>query len=159
MAPKSLLRHPLAVSGLIDMLSGSFKEVLEDPDKLKTPGRILFCSGKIYYELLQRRRALKKFDTAVIRLEQFYPFPETQLKTIVGKYPKAKQFFWVQEEPENMGAWFFVRPRLENLIGKPVEYIGRKSSATPATGFPHIYRQEQAAVIEAAVGPLSTEEK
>jgi len=159
MAPKSLLRHPFAVSDLIDMVSGAFKEVLEDPDKLNTPDRILFCSGKIYYELLQRRRELKKFDMAVVRLEQFYPFPETQLKTISGKYPKAKQFFWVQEEPENMGGWFFVRPRLESLIGKPVEYIGRKSSATPATGFPHIYRQEQAAVVEAAVGPLSTEEK
>ncbi|MBW2192749.1 MAG: 2-oxoglutarate dehydrogenase E1 component, partial [Deltaproteobacteria bacterium] len=153
MAPKSLLRHPLAISDLKDMVSGAFEEVLEDPDKLKTPGRILFCSGKIYYELLQRRRELKKVDTAIIRLEQFYPFPGTQLKRIAGKYSKAKQFFWIQEEPENMGGWFFVRPRLESLIGKPVEYIGRKASASPATGFPNIYRQEQAAVLEAAVGP------
>ncbi|MFC1515228.1 2-oxoglutarate dehydrogenase E1 component [Thermodesulfobacteriota bacterium] len=153
MAPKSLLRHPLAVSDLKDMVSGAFQETLVDPDKLKTPGRILFCSGKIYYELLQRRRELNKSDMAIVRLEQLYPFPDTQLKKIVGKYPKAKRFFWVQEEAKNMGAWFFVRPRLESLIGKPLEYIGRKPSASPATGFPNIYKQEQAAVLEAAVGP------
>jgi 2-oxoglutarate dehydrogenase E1 component len=153
MAPKSLLRHPLAVSELKDMTSGAFKAVLEDPDKIKAPGRVLFCSGKIFYELLQRRRELKKKDIAIVRVEQFYPFPEAQLKSIVQKYKKPRQFFWVQEESENMGSWFFIRPRLEKLIGKPIEYIGRKASSSPATGFPHIYKQDQAAIIEEAVGP------
>jgi len=159
MAPKSLLRHPLAISELADLTAGCFQEVIDDPDKLKSPGRILFCSGKIYYELLQRRRKLNKNDIAIVRMEQLYPFPEENLKTIIRKYQKARQFFWVQEEPENMGGWFFVRPRLEKLIGKPIEYVGRNPSASPATGFPRIYRQEQAAVIEGAVGPPAPEKK
>ena len=152
MAPKSLLRHPLAVSDLADLVSGSFQEVLDDPDKLNAPDRILFCSGKIYYELLQMRRKMKIFDTAVVRLEQFYPFPETQLKAVIQKYRGARQYFWVQEEPENMGGWFFVRPLIEKLTGKTIKFIGRKASASPATGFPNIYRREQAAIIEVAVG-------
>jgi len=159
MAPKSLLRHPLAVSELKDLTTGCFQEVIDDPDQLKTPGRILLCSGKIYYELLQRRRELKKYDTAIVRVEQFYPFPETQLKNVIKKYSKARQYIWVQEEPQNMGAWFFIRPRLAKLIGKHIKYIGRKASASPATGFPHIYRQEQAAVIEEAVGPTTSNKK
>ena len=152
MTPKSLLRHPLAVSDLKEMTAGTFKEVLEDPDPLKSVRRILFCSGKIYYELLQKRRKMKKTDAAIIRLEQFYPFPETQLKAVIRKYKKVRQFNWVQEEPENMGAWFFVRPRLEKLIKKPLQYIGRNAAASPATGFPGIYRKEQTAVIDTALG-------
>ncbi len=152
MAPKSLLRHPLAVSDLGHMASGSFQQVLDDPDTLKNSNRVLFCSGKIFYELLQKRREVKKNDTAVLRLEQLYPFPESSLKNVIKKYRKARQYFWVQEEPENMGAWFFVRHRLEKLTGKPVGYIGRKASASPATGFPNVYRKEQNAVIQEAVG-------
>jgi 2-oxoglutarate dehydrogenase E1 component len=152
MTPKSLLRNPLAVSDLKEMTVGAFKEVLEDPDPLKSLRRILFCSGKVYYELLQKRREMKKNDTVIIRLEQFYPFPEKQLKAIIRKYKRARQCVWVQEEPENMGAWFFVRPRLEKLIGKPLEYIGRNAAASPATGFPSIYRKEQAAVTDKAIG-------
>ncbi len=152
MTPKSLLRHPLAVSGLSDMASGSFQEVLDNPDKLKNCNRVLFCSGKIFYELLQKRREIKKLDTAIIRLEQFYPFPQIQLKFVSQKYNRARQYFWVQEEPENMGAWFFIRRRLEKLTGKPVGYIGRKASASPATGFPNVYRKEQNAVVEKALG-------
>ena len=152
MAPKSLLRHPLAVSGLSDMLSGSFQEVLDDPDNLKNGNRVLFCSGKIFYELLQKRREVKKRDTGIVRLEQFYPFPERQLKNVIKKYRKAGQYFWVQEEPENMGAWFFMGRRLEKITGQPVGYIGRKASASPATGFPNVYRKEQNAVIQEALG-------
>ena len=152
MAPKSLLRHPLAVSGLSDMASGSFQEVLDDPDNLKNGNRVLFCSGKIFYELLQKRREVKKRDTGIVRLEQLYPFHERQLKNVIKKYRKAKQYFWVQEEPENMGAWFFMGRRLEKIIGEPVEYIGRKASASPATGFPNVYRKEQNAVIQEALG-------
>jgi len=157
LAPKSLLRHPLAVSNLKDMTSGSFREVVDDPDRLKSVRRILFCSGKIFYELLQRRRKIKNSDAAIVRLEQFYPFPETQLKTAIQKYKQAKKYFWVQEEPENMGAWFFVRPRLENLTGKSFEYVGRKAAPSPATGFPNIYRKEQTAIIDNALGPAEYE--
>jgi len=152
MAPKSLLRHPLAVSGLSDMASGSFQEVLDDPDNLINGNRVLFCSGKIFYELLQKRREVKKRDTGIVRLEQLYPFPERQLKNVIKKYRKAGQYFWVQEEPENMGAWFFMGRRLEKITGKPVGYIGRKASASPATGFPNVYRKEQNAVIQEALG-------
>ncbi|MGA9177270.1 MAG: 2-oxoglutarate dehydrogenase E1 component [Desulfobacterales bacterium] len=159
MTPKSLLRHPLAVSDLKEMTAGTFKEVLEDPDSVKSVRRILFCSGKIYYELLQKRREMKKTDTAIIRLEQFYPFPETQLKAVIRKYKQVRQFIWVQEEPENMGAWFFVRWRLEKLIKKPLEYIGRNAAASPATGFPSIYRKEQTAVTDTALGIRESDDK
>ncbi len=155
MAPKSLLRHPLAVSNLKDMTSGSFREVVDDPDRLKSVRRIIFCSGKIFYELLQRRRKIKNSDAAIVRLEQFYPFPEMQLKTAIQKYKQTRKYLWVQEEPENMGAWFFVRPRLEKLIGETIEYIGRKAASSPATGFPNIYRKEQTAVIDNALGPAA----
>ena len=157
MAPKSLLRHPLAVSNLKDMASGSFREVVDDPDRLKSVRRILFCSGKIFYELLQRRRKVKNSDAAIVRLEQFYPFPEMQLKTAVQKYKQARKYVWVQEEPENMGAWFFVRHRLEKLTGESVEYIGRKAASSPASGFPNIYRKEQTAIIDNALGPAESE--
>ena len=153
MTPKSLLRHRLAVSDLAELTSGSFREVLEDPDPLKAPDRMLFCSGKIFYELLQRRRDLKKEKIAIVRLEQFYPFPEKQLKTVLNQYPKVQKYIWVQEEPQNMGGWVFVRPRLEKLLGRPMEYVGRKASASPATGFPNIYKREQAAITNEAVGP------
>lgn len=154
MAPKSLLRHPMAVSDLKDMVSGAFKAVLDDPDKLRNARRILFCSGKIYYELLRKRHKIKNSSTAIVRLEQFYPFPETQLETILKKYKTCRQYVWVQEEPKNMGAWCFMRPYLEKLTGKPIEYIGRKAAASPATGFPNIYRKEQAAVIDHALGSI-----
>jgi 2-oxoglutarate dehydrogenase E1 component len=152
MAPKSLLRHPLAVSDLSAMDSGYFHTVLDDPDKLKNLSRILFCSGKIYYELLQKRRELKRNDTVILRLEQVYPFPESRLQNIIKKYRNARKYFWVQEEPKNMGCWLFVRQRLEKIIKKPIQYIGREDSASPATGFPHIYRQEQAVIIDQAIG-------
>ena len=152
MTPKSLLRHPLAVSDLSAMDSGYFHTVIDDLDKLKNISRVLFCSGKIYYELLQKRRELKRNDTVILRLEQIYPFPESRLQSIIKKYRNARKYFWVQEEPENMGSWLFVRPRLEKIIKKPIQYIGREDSASPATGFPHIYRQEQTAIIDQAIG-------
>jgi 2-oxoglutarate dehydrogenase E1 component len=155
MAPKSLLRHPLAVSTLDDLASGRFQEVMDDPAEAGKPNRVILCSGKIYYALLASRQNLEKDETVVIRLEQFYPFPEKQLKKVFARYRKANQWFWVQEEPENMGGWHFVRYRLENLIGKPLEYIGRKEASSPATGFPALYKQRQAAIIDRAIGAPS----
>jgi len=159
MTPKSLLRHPLAVSELKELTSGEFREVLEDPDALTSARCVLFCSGKIYYELLQKRRELKKNDFAIVRLEQFYPFPEKQIKTVLQKYKKARRFVCVQEEPENMGAWHFLRFRLENIVGKPMEYVGRDAAATTATGYPGIYRKEQAAVTINALGVEASNDK
>jgi 2-oxoglutarate dehydrogenase E1 component len=153
MTPKSLLRHPMAVSSLDSLTSGCFQELIDDEAAARVPQRILFCSGKICYDLLQRRRELKEEKTAIIRVEQLYPFAEEQFKKITQKYRKTVQWCWVQEEPENMGAWWFMRPRLEAYIGKPIVFIGREPSASPATGFPNIYRQEQEAIVSRAIGP------
>ncbi len=154
MTPKSLLRHPLAVSNLAEMTSGGFEEVVDDSTKIKAPRSILFCSGKIYYELFKRRLELNRSDIAIIRLEQFYPFPAASLKKIWAKYKATERRCWVQEEPENMGGWHFVKPRLEEITGGSVGFVGRAAAATPATAFPNVYKLEQAAILEAAIGSL-----
>ena len=153
MTPKSLLRHPRAVSPLADLSAGGFREVIDDDSKGAAVDTVLFCSGKIYYELSQRKIELGNSRTRIVRLEQFFPFPEKHLKPLVKKYAKATHWRWVQEEPQNMGGWTFVRPYLETLIGKPLTYVGRPPAASPATGFPTIYRREQAAITDYAVGP------
>jgi len=153
MTPKSLLRNPLAVSNLSDLTKGSFQEVLDHETNKKTSRRIIFCSGKIYYELFQRRGDLKITDIGIIRLEQFYPFPHRQLEDVIDKYSRVKEWYWVQEEPENMGGWNFVRSRLASLVHKHINYVGRRDAASPATGFRNIYNKQQAAIIEEAVGP------
>ncbi|MCP4400528.1 MAG: 2-oxoglutarate dehydrogenase E1 component [bacterium] len=154
MSPKSLLRHPLAVSTRDDLTNARFQEVLDDPEPPERIKKVLLCSGKIYYELIKRRDARKQDDVAILRLEQFYPFPEESLETILAQYSKAREYAWVQEEPANMGAWSFLRHRLEALTGKRLKYIGRKTAASPSTGFANIYRQEQAAIVDEAVGLL-----
>jgi 2-oxoglutarate dehydrogenase E1 component len=153
MTPKSLLRHPQAVSALSDLSNGTFQAVLDDPARPEKARKLLFCSGKIYYQLLQRREELESTDVAIIRLEQYYPFPDRQIRKVLGNYPKAEAWLWVQEAPENMGGWQFVRPRLEAVVGHPVSYVGRRAASTPATGFPNLYKMEQAAISDQAVGP------
>ena len=152
MTPKSLLRHPLAVSALKDFTNGAFKEVLDDVAGYKEASRILLCSGKIYYDLLKRRKELKGKNTAIVRLEQLYPVPAEQLKTVANRYKKAKKWYWVQEEPENMGAWQFIRPHLEEILNHRPAYIGRPEAASPATGFPAIYKHQQEAILERSLG-------
>jgi len=154
MTPKSLLRHPLAVSKLTDLAKGAFNGVLDDPFPPKSPHRILMCSGKIFYSLLERRQKRKANDIGIIRMEQLHPVPYRKLEAIKKKYGKAAQWMWVQEEPENMGAWRFLQPVLETVLGRPVDYVGRKTAASPATGFPTIYKMEQAEILDKAVGPL-----
>ncbi|MGD8368824.1 MAG: 2-oxoglutarate dehydrogenase E1 component, partial [Desulfobacterales bacterium] len=152
MTPKSLLRNPLAVSTIDDLAEGGFQTVIAETEKIKSPGRVLLCSGKIYYELLKRRQERKE-NTAIVRLEQFYPFPEKRLQEALSGYGKVKSWCWVQEEPENMGPWFFLRHRLQALVGETVDYVGRPPASSPATGFPAIYRRQQAAITDEAVGP------
>jgi 2-oxoglutarate dehydrogenase E1 component len=154
LSPKSLLRHSLSVSSLKDLEQGSFQEVLDDPDPPVKAARVILCSGKIYYELLNRRQERGDDDIAIIRLEQYYPFPEQSLKNILLKYNKAKQWSWVQEEPSNMGAWSFVRHRLDKLMKKNFKYVGRDASTSPATGFPKLYHKQQREILSTAVGPL-----
>ena len=151
MTPKSLLRHPLAVSNLGELVSGHFMEVLDDPANISKPRRVLFCSGKIYYQLLQRRQETEADDTVIVRIEQFYPFPKDLLAKIIARFHQVTDWYWVQEEPHNMGGWQFIHPRLVDLIGKSITYIGRKEAASPATGFPEIYKREQTAILNQAI--------
>ncbi len=152
MAPKSLLRNPLAVSTLTDMVSGSFREVLDDLEATKSAERILFCSGKIYFDLAERRRRIDSHQTAIVRIEQLYPFPGPLLLDVISGYQAARSFAWVQEEPQNMGAWRFVQPLVGPLLRGELGYVGRAASASPASGYHLIHKAEQEAVLERALG-------
>ncbi len=154
MTPKSLLRHPGAVSTLEELSAGRFQPVIADDPAIRNPERVIFCSGKIYYQLLERRDTLKARNIAIIRVEQLYPFPEAELRAAIAPYAGAAEFFWVQEAPENMGGWNFMESRLRRIIQGDIRYIGRKASPSPATGFANIYREEQAAIPDEAVGKL-----
>ncbi len=154
MTPKSLLRHPAAISTLEELSKGSFREIIDQDHRNSKTQRVVLCSGKLYYALWQRQQELKDSTSTIIRIEQFYPFPEKQLTEVLSHYRDAKKWLWVQEEPENMGGWHFVRNRLEKIIGKPLAYVGRDESASPASGFPLIYRQRQEAIIDRGIGKL-----
>lgn len=151
LTPKSLLRHPLAVSSVEELASGQFLEVKDDAD-CRNAGRVLICSGKIYYDLMERRNELHSADRAIVRLEQFHPFPRDMAAKVLSGFESADEWFWVQEEPENMGGWEFVRMRLRSLIGKDIGYIGRPAAASPAAGHLRAHREAQAALIERALG-------
>jgi 2-oxoglutarate dehydrogenase E1 component len=149
MTPKSLLRHPQAVSPLDEFTRGQFHEVIDDTLKPAGVKRVVLCSGKVYYDLLARRTELKRDDVALVRLEQFYPWPEAQLRDVLERYRKAS-CVWAQEESQNMGGWFFVEPRLR-AMGFLVEFVGRDPSASPAAGSHHVHKHEQAELVEAAL--------
>jgi 2-oxoglutarate dehydrogenase E1 component len=153
MTPKSLLRHPMAVSALKDLSQGQFSAVLDDAEARASAKKVIFCSGKIYYQLIVRRQQISAADTAIVRVELLHPFPEKALKSVIGRYKKAKAWTWVQEEPKNMGAWPFIAPKLGALLKKPLDYVGRIASASPATGFPKIYKMEQDSIVDQAIGP------
>jgi 2-oxoglutarate dehydrogenase E1 component len=159
--PKSLLRHRLAVSALGDMTEGSvFQRVIPEIDDLGSPEqvrRVILCTGKIYYDLLQERRAKNLRDIAIVRLEQIYPFPENTLGRVLKPYINA-DVVWCQEEPENMGAWTFVDRRIERVLHRlemksyrPV-YIGRDDAASPATGLARTHMAQQARIVTTALG-------
>jgi 2-oxoglutarate dehydrogenase E1 component len=134
-------------------VKGGWRGVLDDPAAGAAAASVLFCSGKIFYELAQRRSELNDTQTAILRFEQFYPFPRSHLKFALKRFKAVKQWAWVQDEAENMGAWQFIRPRIEAVIGKPLTFIGRPASSSPAAGFPHIHRRRQEEIIARAVGP------
>mgnify|MGYP005847425017 CR=1 FL=1 len=152
--PKSLLRHPAVVSPLEHFTRGRFQRVLADGLSAGGPvSRILLCSGKIYYELLEARGKRQRLDIALARLEQFYPFPEAELAAILNTYPEGTPVVWVQEEPENMGAWPFLRFRCgDRLLGSyPLQGISRPASASPASGSGSAHRLEQHELIHQAL--------
>jgi 2-oxoglutarate dehydrogenase E1 component len=152
MTPKSLLRNPKAVSGLQELTSGSFREVLDDDFAPTSPRRVLLCSGKIYYDLVERRQANGGIDAAIVRLEQFYPFPRESLSQMIARYKGAEEWVWVQDEPQNMGGWNFVRSRLEGLLQRELGYVGRAASASTATGYHSMHAEQQSVITETALG-------
>jgi 2-oxoglutarate dehydrogenase E1 component len=150
MSPKSLLRHPKVVSNLDEFTKGSFQEIINDTYvEAKSVKKVLLCSGKVYYDLLEKQEADKRKDLAIVRVEQLHPFPMKQIyKLINNSYPKAK-IAWVQEEPENMGAALFVWRQMLPLF-KDVEIISRAASASPATGYNKVHVKQQAELVERA---------
>jgi 2-oxoglutarate dehydrogenase E1 component len=154
MTPKSLLRHPRVTSPWSEFEEGSFQEALDDPNLSlkKTAKRVVLCSGKIYYELLEAREKVGK-EIALIRLEQFYPFPHKRLLEILGSYKKAKEFIWCQEEPRNMGGWFFVRDFLRGQLGShELKGVSRPYQASPADGYAHLHQAVQQEIVRNAIG-------
>jgi len=154
MTPKSLLRHVEAVSEIKDFTNGSFIEVIDETDqeiKPKDVKKLIFCTGKIYYELREARRNKNKNHIAIIRVEQLYPFPENKIKEIITKYSNAKEYYWVQEEPRNQGAWIYVENHLGNICPTKLKYIGRQASPSPATGYYKVHLKEQEAIIKEAI--------
>ena len=159
MTPKSLLRHKLAVSDLKDFAAGtSFKRVIPEIDTIAKDAdvkRVIFTSGKLYYELLETRRERKVDDIALVRVEQYYPFPAAEIETQLKKYPNA-EVTWAQEEPKNMGAWSFIGPLIGDVmdaVGREtnrIRYVGRPTMASPAEGYMKLHTKAQTAVIESA---------
>lgn len=153
MTPKSLLRLPQAVSTLDQLAGGGFHSVIGDSVSPANVERVLICSGKVYYDLATELEKNNTGRIAILRLEQFYPFPHTLLKQWLTAYTKAQEVFWVQEEPQNMGGWSFVRPYLEDLLtdNQELRYVGRAASASPATGSYTIHQLEQQALVKDAL--------
>ncbi|MBX3131134.1 MAG: 2-oxoglutarate dehydrogenase E1 component [Polyangiaceae bacterium] len=153
MTPKSLLRHPRCTSVIADFTSGRFRRVIADPDVVPASvSRVLACSGKIYYELVARREALGRNDVAIVRIEQFYPLPDSYLRDALEGMPADVPVVWVQDEPENMGAWRHLRARFGGRLFRrhPFTCVSRAESASPATGSPGAHKLEQEEILEKA---------
>tara|TARA_R110001592_G_scaffold59905_3_gene182046 strand:+ start:64538 stop:67387 length:2850 start_codon:yes stop_codon:yes gene_type:complete len=155
--PKSLLRHKEAISSLEDLSEGSFQTVIGDKNMLdpKKVKRVIMCSGKVYYDLLEFQKKNEIQDTAVIRIEQLYPFPGDDLKEILMVYPKIEDVVWCQEEPQNQGAWYSTQHRMRRVLKQIdpkiyLRYAGRKSSAAPAAGYISVHVEEQNALVNKA---------
>lgn len=147
-SPKSLLRHPLCVSPLADFTDGKFKEVIDDTNvKPANVKRVVFCSGKIYYDLLETQKTNEKGDVALVRLEQLYPTPVDQMEAVFKRYKNAQDMVWVQEEPENMGAWPYLLRRLRKTSFSQMDVISRDESSSTATGHAKLHANQQASII------------
>jgi 2-oxoglutarate dehydrogenase E1 component len=161
LTPKSLLRHELSVSRLEDLTRGGFACVIDELDELpaREVRRVVFCSGKVYFDLLKARRKEGVRDVAVLRIEQLYPFPSEDYEAALRPYANAREVVWCQEEPQNQGAWYQIRHRLEGLSQhRAVLYAGRAPAAAPATGITKVHEAEQQSLIEAALHATATED-
>ena len=158
MTPKSLLRHPQAASRLEDLAEGSWRPVFDDPwatdERASRVTRLVFCSGKLFYELLAEAEKLSDERPALIRLEQLYSFPWPECRQVLARYPGTQQLIWAQEEPRNMGAWTYLEPKLRELLpqGAELRYVGRPERASPAEGYPAAHLAEQSRIVGDALG-------
>lgn len=149
--PKKLLRYPSCVSSVKDFTTGGFQEVIDDNSSPKTVKKLVFCSGKVYYDLIEAKEKANADSIAIVRIEQLYPFPVKQLKLVLDKYKGVTEYIWAQEEPENMGAWahivrmFMKYPELENV---KLKYVGRAENASPATGFSKSHAEQQQSILD-----------
>jgi 2-oxoglutarate dehydrogenase E1 component len=155
LTPKSLLRHPAVASTPQELEQGRFMSVIDDEEARGRAGaiaRVVLCSGKVYVDLIGSERRAAANTVAICRVEQLYPFPKIALNELLGRYPSVRDVVWLQEEPENMGAWGFVRPFLDELIGDrcPLRYIGRVRSSSPAEGSAAWHHLNQKALVEQA---------
>jgi 2-oxoglutarate dehydrogenase E1 component len=161
MTPKSLLRHKLSVSKLEELSQGTFRNVIDEVDDLnpQTVPRVVFCSGKVYFDLLDLRRA-DDLNVAIVRIEQLYPFPTEDYAAVIRRYPNAREIVWCQEEPQNQGAWYQIRHRLQEPLSPKQQllYAGRAPAAAPATGIFQMHVEQQQALVDAALRSTSTEE-
>jgi 2-oxoglutarate dehydrogenase E1 component len=156
--PKRMLRHPRATSSLGELVTGAFREVLDDPGglELNRVTRVLLCSGQIYYDLVAAREDRKIANVAIVRLEQMYPFPADDVRDVLARYPETADIVWVQEEPRNMGAWRFVHEQIQPILdpgARVIRYVGRAASASPATGSLKRHQQEAAELFDGAFSP------
>jgi 2-oxoglutarate dehydrogenase E1 component len=156
MSPKSLLRLKEASSTLDELVKGQFHPILPETDKLDDGKvkRVIMCHGKVYYDLLSKRREQGRKDVAIIRVEQLYPFPETLMKNELDRYPNAEYFVWCQEEPQNQGSWFTSQHHVRNLIDSrySLKYAGRPFSAAPAVGHLALHKEQLETLVNEALG-------
>ena len=155
MSPKSLLRHPLCTSSLEELSEGTFQPAIPeidnlDPSKVK---RVVFCSGKVYFDLLEQRRNNEQDDVAIVRIEQLYPFPMDEVQAAIAQYTNVEDFVWCQEEPQNQGAWYCSQHNFRAAIpaGADLKYAGRPASASPAVGYMSVHLKQQKALVEDAL--------
>jgi len=158
MSPKSLLRHKLATSTREDLSDGAFQVLIDEIDDIdpKKVTRLVMCCGKVYYDILERRRELGLDHIAIVRVEQLYPFPKVQIEVALKKYAKADEICWTQEEPRNQGIWFHMlsRRHLAGCVQKrhKLSYSGRTYSASPASGFLNVHLEQQRTLVDGALG-------
>ena len=161
MTPKSLLRHEMSVSPLADLTQGGFAPMIPEVDPLNPEQveRVVFCSGKVYFDLLKARRAADQSNVALVRIEQLYPFPGDEYQAILARYPNLVDVVWCQEEPQNQGAWHQIRHRLQDLAPRlPLYYAGRAPAAAPATGLAKLHEQQQQRLVSTALSAASVEQ-
>ncbi|WP_019614163.1 2-oxoglutarate dehydrogenase E1 component [Psychromonas ossibalaenae] len=156
MSPKSLLRHPMAVSSMDELSSGTFQNAIAEVDEQDAKGvnRVVLCSGKVYYELLDKRRKEDLTNVAIIRIEQLYPFPTNEVSDILEDYMHVKDFIWCQEEPQNQGAWYCSQHHFRSVLPEPAKlhYAGRAASASTAVGYMSLHVKQQKALVNEALG-------